>query len=85
MVIKFGLHLPKRKEDIAPYFQFFNADQLPKWKENDIDFTLVAGNGFGKKSPLEGHSPLFMVDIFSPKKKTIDLKDQLKGELHLSS
>lgn len=33
------------------------------------------------KSPLQGYSPLFMVDIFTEKETTLDLKGQIQGEV----
>lgn len=73
--------LPKDKEEIEPRFDFFESSQIPTWKENNVTFKLPAGNAFGKSAPLQGYSPLFMVDIYAHKETTIDLRNQLKGEV----
>jgi redox-sensitive bicupin YhaK (pirin superfamily) len=73
--------LPKEQEEIAPRFDFYLSADIPTWKTEMLTFKLVAGNAFGRSAPLQGYSPLFMVDIFAKKETTINLKDQLKGEV----
>lgn len=73
--------LPKHKELIAPQFDFHPAESLPKWKSGALSFKLVAGNAFGKSAPLQGFSPLFMVDIHTSLETTLDLRGQIKGEV----
>ncbi len=73
--------LPKEKEDIEPSFEFYAKSEIPSWKQDHLEISLVAGNAFGKSSPLQGFSPLFMVDIFAEKETTLNLANQLKGEV----
>ncbi|MGK0386024.1 MAG: redox-sensitive bicupin YhaK (pirin superfamily) [Patiriisocius sp.] len=73
--------LPFDKEDITPHFNFYANKDIPTWKKDSLTLKLVAGNAFGKSSPLQGYSPLFMVDITAEKDTTIDLRGQLKGEV----
>ncbi|WP_341225823.1 pirin family protein [uncultured Arcticibacterium sp.] len=73
--------LPKDKEEMEPRFDFVASRDVPSWKLNDLTIKLVAGNGFGKSSPLQGYSPLFMVDVFAAEESTLDLKGKLKGEV----
>jgi redox-sensitive bicupin YhaK (pirin superfamily) len=73
--------LPKEKEDITPNFKFYAKEEIPTKKINGLTIKLVAGNGFGMSSPLQGYSPLFMVDIFTNKETTLNLRDQIKGEV----
>ncbi|MCL4125951.1 UNVERIFIED_CONTAM: hypothetical protein GTU68_064500 [Idotea baltica] len=73
--------LPKEKEDIEPSFKFYSKAEIPTWHQNDLQITLVAGNAFGKSSPLQGYSPLFMVAIYAEKETTLNLANQLKGEV----
>lgn len=73
--------LPKDKEEVAPHFEFYESEVLPAWETEDLKIKLVAGNAFGKASPLQGYSPLFMVDIYAKVETTLDLKNQLKGEV----
>jgi redox-sensitive bicupin YhaK (pirin superfamily) len=73
--------LPKANEEDEPHFQFIPKSQLPKWSENGLDLILVAGEGFGRKSPLKVHSDLFMVDISSKTARTLAIAGQLQGEI----
>lgn len=73
--------LPKANEEDEPSFQFIPKADLPKWRENDMNLILVAGEGFGRKSPLNVHSDLFMVDISSQTAQTLVIEGQLQGEI----
>jgi len=73
--------LPKEREEIAPHFDFYPSIDIPTWNIGTLTLKLVAGNAFGKSAPLQGYSPLFMVDIYAEGETTLDLKDQLTGEV----
>lgn len=73
--------LPKEKEEMPPRFDYYPSEALPSWETKALQITLVAGNAFGKASPLQGYSPLFMVDVCAKEETTLDLKDQLVGEV----
>lgn len=74
--------LPKEKEEIDPRFDFYPSAEIPTWQtDGGLTVKLAAGSAFGKSAPLQGYSPLFMVDIYAKKETTLDLKNQLKGEV----
>ncbi|MGB5820564.1 MAG: pirin family protein [Saonia sp.] len=73
--------LPKHLEDIAPEFHHIEAELLPQWNDGTAQFTLVAGEGYGHKSPVPVHSPLFMVEIKSTTTYELNIKGHLKGEI----
>ncbi|MEO0895067.1 MAG: pirin family protein [Bacteroidota bacterium] len=73
--------LPKELEEMEPRMDFYKANQIPTWEENNLRLKLVAGKGFGKESPLKGFTDLFMLDVFVEHDTTLDLTDKLKGEL----
>ena len=73
--------LPKDKEEMEPRFDFVPKTALPQWTENDLEIVLVAGEGYGRKSPLPVYSPLFMVDVKAHKDSWLDIKGQLEGEI----
>lgn len=73
--------LPKELEDMEPRFDYFKSNEIPSWKKGDVSFRLAAGNAFGKQAPLQGYSPLFMVDIYAEKDTTLQLAGQLQGEV----
>ncbi|MEW7278460.1 pirin family protein [Aquimarina sp. 2201CG1-2-11] len=73
--------LPKELEDITPEFHHFEVNELPNWQHNGANFRLIAGSGFGKKSPVPVHSDLFMVEIITDKNYELQVKGELKGEI----
>ncbi|UWX53627.1 pirin family protein [Maribacter litopenaei] len=73
--------IPKELEDMEPNFQFIPKEDVPTWEEGDTKYTLVAGEGYGRKSPLKVYSPLFMLKIESPEEKTIKINGELEGEI----
>lgn len=73
--------LPKEKEEIEPHFDFYPSQNIPTWKDGNLTLKLVAGEAFGKSAPLQGYSPLFMLDIFAAEETTLNLSGQIKGEV----
>ena len=73
--------LPKEHEEMPPRFDFISKSDLPAWQQDGLKMTLVAGEGFGRKSPLPVYSPLFMIDVSATKKAVLDINGQLEGEI----
>ncbi|WP_136465161.1 pirin family protein [Flagellimonas onchidii] len=73
--------LPQALEDMEPNFYHIEAKDLPRWKDGDATFTLVAGEGYGKKSPVPVYSPLFMVEIKTSNTCRLNINGKLKGEI----
>ncbi|MEH6680169.1 MAG: pirin family protein [Sediminicola sp.] len=73
--------LPKDREDCAPEFHHFGEEELPHWNEGPANFKLIAGEGYGRKSPVPVHSPLFMVEIRTSEKFDLDVQGRLQGEI----
>ena len=73
--------LPKALEDMEPQFHHIEASDLPKWQEGKTEFTLVAGEGYGKKSPVPVHSALFMVEVKNSDTYSLNVNGNLKGEI----
>lgn len=73
--------LPKEREKIDPQFSYTQAEELPAWSLNGINFKLVAGKGFGRKSPVPVFSDLFMVEVKSTEKSALEISGQLNGEI----
>ncbi|OIQ15336.1 MAG: hypothetical protein BM557_11755 [Flavobacterium sp. MedPE-SWcel] len=72
--------LPKEDEECEPSFAHIDENQLPSWTENDVSFKLIAGEAFGKKSPVPVYSALYFIEVKSVKAKTIDIGKHLYGE-----
>lgn len=72
--------LPKELEEIEPSFHHIEASQIPEWQENNAQIKLIAGEAFGKKSPVPVHSKLYFIEIKSEKRTTLTIGDDLYGE-----
>lgn len=72
--------LPKDLENMEPEFFHVAEEDIPSWKEGDLEFKLIAGEAFGKKSTVPVYSPLFMIEVKSKKKQTVDIGAHLYGE-----
>ena len=75
--------LPKELEEMQPEFFHIDKEQIPAWKQDNLQFKLVAGEAFGKKSPVPVFSKLFMLEIKSTTKQSLNIGEQLYGEAGL--
>ncbi|MBL8000040.1 MAG: pirin family protein [Candidatus Kapabacteria bacterium] len=73
--------LPADQEETEPAFQHLEATELPAWQHDDMHFILVAGEGYGRRSPLRVHSPLFMIDVDAPSGGMLRIRGELRGEI----
>lgn len=73
--------LPKNLEKSEPSFHHTEADDIPTWTEGDIQYKLIAGEAFGKKSPVPVHSPLFFIEIKTNTPQKISIGKDLFGEV----
>ena len=72
--------LPKEMEQMEPEFFHIEQEQIPFWTEGGLQFKLVAGEAFGRKSPVPVYSKLFMLEIKSKATQSVNISDQLYGE-----
>ncbi len=72
--------LPKEFEEMEPSFSHIEADQIPTWTQGDLQFTLIAGEAFGKKSPVPVFSKLYMLELKSKSKQIVNIGHELFGE-----
>ncbi len=73
--------LPKELEDMEPEFHHIDRKDIPKWTDGSAEFKLVAGEGYGKKSPVPVHSNLFMVEVKNTKEYALNVSGNLSGEI----
>jgi redox-sensitive bicupin YhaK (pirin superfamily) len=80
----FGLQiwvaLPKELEQMEPEFFHIDKEDIPAWKDGNLVFKLIAGEAFGKKSPVPVYSKMFMIEIRSKSAQTLSIGDELFGE-----
>ncbi|WP_149207714.1 pirin family protein [Flavobacterium johnsoniae] len=72
--------LPKELEQMDPNFTHVEADDIPAWEEDGVSYKLIAGEAFGKKSPVPVYSPLYFIEIKSKETKKINIGKDLFGE-----
>lgn len=75
--------LPKHLEQMEPEFFHIDRSEIPYWKEDDVEFKLVAGEAFGKKSNVPVYSPMYMIEIKSTTEKKLNIGEHLYGEAGL--
>ncbi|MFD0750843.1 pirin family protein [Mucilaginibacter calamicampi] len=73
--------LPKELEQMEPEFFHIDADHIPAWTDEDLQFKLIAGEAFGRVSPVPVYSKLFMIEIKSQTRQTVDISHELYGEV----
>ena len=49
---------------MAPRFDYYPSSEIPSWQSDGLTIKVVAGHAFGKSAPLQGYTPMFMVDIY---------------------
>lgn len=72
--------LPKDLEQMEPEFFHIGKEQIPLWNYGDLQFKLIAGEAFGRKSPVPVYSPLYMLELKSKTKQDVNIGHELKGE-----
>lgn len=55
--------LPDEAEQAEPRFEHLAAADVPVWEENGSTARILAGSGWGYRSPVIGSSPLLEADI----------------------
>jgi len=72
--------LPKQLEQMEPSFTHIEADDIPNWEDDGVSYKLIAGEAFGKKSPVPVYSPLYFIEIKSASAQKINIGKDLFGE-----
>ena len=72
--------LPKQLEQMEPEFFHIDEEKIPAWQDNDLSFKLIAGEAFGHKSPVPVYSKLYMIEIKSKSRQTVNIGSELYGE-----
>lgn len=72
--------LPIEEEQCEPSFTHVQANKIPTWETNGIQFKLIAGKAFGKQSPVPVYSPLYFIEIKSSNAQTVSIGEHLFGE-----
>lgn len=79
--LQIWIALPTEFEDCEPNFFHASADTLPSWNVESTTFKLIAGQAFGRVSPVPVYSKLFMVEAHAPDETTLSIGHELFGEV----
>ncbi len=72
--------LPKELEQMEPSFAHVEEEEIPHWTDNGLTFKLIAGEAFGRKSPVPVYSPLYFIEIKSTAAQKVTIGQDLFGE-----
>lgn len=72
--------LPKALEQMDPEFCHIEADRIPTWEDGGVAHKLIAGEAFGKKSPVPVYSKLYMLELKTAEDAEIAIAGELYGE-----
>ena len=61
--IQTWIALPAADEETDPSFCHYAAADLPQWTENGATLKLIAGEAYGRQSPVEVYSPMLYLDV----------------------
>lgn len=72
--------LPFELEECDPSFTHVGEKDIPSWEEDGLRFRLIAGEVWGRTSPVLVHSPLFFLEISCCASGTLVPGKDLHGE-----
>lgn len=72
--------LPKHLEQMKPEFFHITENEIPSWEQDGIQYKLIAGEAFNRKSGVPVYSKLYMIEIKSKFNQKLALGEQLYGE-----
>jgi len=75
--------LPKELEEMECSFYHADEKDLPRWKEGDLSFCLIAGKFKDKVSPVPVYSPLYLIEIKAASAQDVTIGTDLYGEAGL--
>lgn len=79
-VMKKGNDERKELEETKPSFTYIPAEDIPYLEASTLQFRVIAGEAFGKRSPIPVHSPTYLIEIKSTGATTVNLGDMLYSE-----
>ncbi len=71
--IQSWLALPDGKEEIAPAFEHYPANDLPVIEIGGVKVTVIIGNAYERQSPVDWHTPVVYLECIMPKGTMLEL------------
>jgi redox-sensitive bicupin YhaK (pirin superfamily) len=78
--LQIWIALPKELEQMDPSFVHVEENELPHWEQDGVAIKLIAGEAFGKKSPVPVYSPLYFLELKSKGRQKVSIGKDLYGE-----
>jgi redox-sensitive bicupin YhaK (pirin superfamily) len=78
--LQIWIALPKHLEQMNPEFSHISESEIPTWEQDGVQFKLVAGEAFNRKSGVPVYSKLYMLEIKSKNKQKVAIGEHLYGE-----
>jgi redox-sensitive bicupin YhaK (pirin superfamily) len=75
-MIQTWVALPERDEESAPAFDNYKPDALPIFTDTGVWMRLIAGHGYGLRSSVKTHSPMFYLHVALEKGAHFGLPDE---------
>ena len=72
--------LPTHLEEMDPSFHHSSEVDLPAWDQDGARLKLIAGEAFGRRSPVPVYSPLYLIEIKNREQCTLSMGKELFGE-----
>lgn len=72
--------LPKHLEQMNPEFFHITENEIPTWEQDGIQYKLIAGETFNRKSGVPVYSKLYMLELKSKAKQKVAIGEYLYGE-----
>jgi len=61
--IQTWIALPDEHEETEPWFRHYSASEIPSWQDQGVSITLIAGQAYGRTSPVQTFSPMIYLDV----------------------
>lgn len=72
--------LPADLEQMNPEFFHITENEIPAWEQDGVNFKLIAGEAFNRKSGVPVYSKLYFIEIKSVTNQKVDVGRYLYGE-----
>lgn len=72
--------LPKALEEMEPAFSHIEADDLPAWEADGLQYRLIAGEVMGHRSAVPVYSSLYLIEVKSTSGGKVKIGADLFGE-----
>lgn len=78
--LQIWIALPKALEQMGPTFAHIDESDIPAWQQGGVQIKLIAGEAFDKKSAVPVYSRLYMLELKSTTRQTVNIGNDLYGE-----